>query len=67
MTRKIHLPLPACASESKIKRSSRLNRSGKRNVFMLCVVLKTAPIFGRSLANSSKIPNKIDDAFPNKT
>ena len=59
MTRKIHLPLPAFAGDSKIKRSSRLNRSGKTNVFILYVVLKTAPNFVRSLASSSKIQVKL--------
>jgi len=64
MTRKIYLPLPASASESKIKRSSRLNRSSKTNVFMMYLVLKTATIFGTSLANSSKIGIEINDAVP---
>ena len=48
------LPLPACASESKIKRRSRLKLTRNSNISMLRVVLKTAPSFGTSWANSSK-------------
>ena len=53
------LPLPACVSESKIKRRSRLKLTRNSNIFMLHVVLKTAPSFGRSLANSSKTSDEV--------
>ena len=58
-SRKIILPLLVCASESKIKRKSRLKMARKSNVFMLQVVLKTALSFGRCLADSSNIPNDV--------
>ena len=60
MKRKIILPLLACASESKMKRRSRLKMARKSDIFMLQVGLKTAPSFGWSLADGSKIiPNEV--------
>ena len=53
------LPLQVCASESKIKRRSRLKLTRNSNIFMLRVVFKTAPSFGRSLANSSKTSDEV--------
>ena len=53
------LPLSAYATESKIKRRSRLKLTRNSNVSMLRVVLKTAHRFGRSLANSSKTSDEV--------
>ena len=53
------LLLPVCASESKIKRRSRLKLTRNSDIFMLRVVFKTAPSFGRSLANSSKTSDEV--------
>ena len=53
------LPLSACASESKIKRRSRLKLTRNSNISILCVVLKTAPSFGRSLANSGEKSDEV--------
>ena len=54
------LPLSVCASESKIKRRSRLKLTRNSDFFMLRVVFKTAPSFGRSLANSSKTSDEVN-------
>ena len=58
MTRKVLLPLAAWASESKIKTKCRAMMASNSEVFMMCVVLKTAPRFSTSLAKSSKTPNE---------
>lgn len=62
MTRKVLLPLPGCAIESKIKRRIRLLIT----VFMIniIVIIKTAPSFSGSLAENSKIQNEVKLIIP---